>query len=77
MDWIEIGKGEAYMKIFGEGPSKPCPILLGGFDMDGTLITTKSGKVHPVDKDDWQWKSDIGWDLSLNPYVNAFESFEV
>ena len=21
--------------------------------------------------------SDIGWDLSLNPYVNAFESFEV
>ena len=62
MDWIEIGKGEAYMKIFGEGPSKPCPILLGGFDMDGTLITTKSGKVHPVDKDDWQWKSDIGWD---------------
>ncbi|CAH2048603.1 unnamed protein product, partial [Iphiclides podalirius] len=27
---------------------------IAAFDMDGTLIKTKSGKVHPVDTNDWQ-----------------------
>ncbi|VVC89329.1 unnamed protein product, partial [Leptidea sinapis] len=27
---------------------------IAAFDMDGTLIKTKSGKVHPVDTKDWQ-----------------------
>ena len=27
---------------------------IAAFDIDHTLITTKSGKVHPVDKDDWK-----------------------
>lgn len=28
---------------------------LAGFDLDSTLIKTKSGRVFPINKDDWQW----------------------
>ena len=29
---------------------------IGMFDMDGTLIKTKSGETFPTDKDDWEWR---------------------
>lgn len=31
------------------------PLMIAGFDMDQTLITTKSGKKFPQDADDWKW----------------------
>jgi len=31
---------------------------MAGFDMDGTLITTKSGKAFSIDKDDWKFIND-------------------
>ncbi|XP_047503777.1 uncharacterized protein F21D5.5 [Pieris napi] len=49
--WEDIDKGEVYIYTAkGVKSSKN----IAAFDMDGTLIKTKSGKVHPVDTNDWQ-----------------------
>ena len=39
---------------------------IAAFDIDHTIITTKSGKVHPVDKDDWK-----------EMYENTFEKLKL
>lgn len=49
--WDEIDKGELYV-FTAKGVKSSDKIA--SFDMDGTLIKTKSGKVHPVDINDWQ-----------------------
>lgn len=49
--WDVIDKGELY--IFTPKGMKSSN-KIAAFDMDGTLIKTKSGKVHPVDTNDWQ-----------------------
>lgn len=49
--WEDIDKGEVY--IYTTKGSKSSE-KIAAFDMDGTLIKTKSGKVHPVDTNDWQ-----------------------
>lgn len=38
--------------LFRNFESEPCAKILG-FDMDSTLIKTKSGKTFAVSKDDW------------------------
>ncbi|XP_026734315.1 uncharacterized protein F21D5.5 [Trichoplusia ni] len=49
--WEDIDRGELYVFTSkGVKASKK----IAAFDMDGTLIKTKSGKVHPVDCNDWQ-----------------------
>lgn len=49
--WESIDEGELYIYTAkGVKSSKK----IAAFDMDGTLIKTKSGKVHPVDTNDWQ-----------------------
>lgn len=49
--WDNIDSGELYVfTAKGVKSSKN----VAAFDMDGTLIKTKSGKVHPVDTKDWQ-----------------------
>ncbi|XP_023936095.2 uncharacterized protein F21D5.5 [Bicyclus anynana] len=49
--WEEIDRGEVYI-FTAKGVKSSNKIA--AFDMDGTLIKTKSGKVHPVDINDWQ-----------------------
>ncbi|KAM3965324.1 polynucleotide kinase 3'-phosphatase [Aphomia sociella] len=49
--WEEVDKGELY--IFTSKGVKSSK-KIAAFDMDGTLIRTKSGKVYPVDINDWQ-----------------------
>lgn len=49
--WEEIDKGEVYV-FTAKGVKSSNKIA--AFDMDGTLIKTKSGKVYPVDTNDWQ-----------------------
>lgn len=49
--WDEIDGGEVYV-FTSKGVKSSCKVA--AFDMDGTLIKTKSGKVHPVDTNDWQ-----------------------
>lgn len=49
--WDEIDSGALY--VFTSKGTKPSK-KIAGFDMDGTLIKTKSGKVYPVDIHDWQ-----------------------
>lgn len=49
--WEEIDGGDLYIYTSkGVKSSKK----IAAFDMDGTLIKPKSGKVHPVDTNDWQ-----------------------
>ncbi|CAK1551063.1 unnamed protein product [Leptosia nina] len=49
--WEDIENGEVYIYTAKGVRSSP---KIAAFDMDGTLIKTKSGKVHPVDTNDWQ-----------------------
>ncbi|XP_049873858.1 uncharacterized protein F21D5.5 [Pectinophora gossypiella] len=49
--WEEIDNRELYI-FTSKGVRSSSKIA--AFDMDGTLIKTKSGKVHPVDLNDWQ-----------------------
>ncbi|CAH0751423.1 unnamed protein product [Diatraea saccharalis] len=49
--WEEIDNGELYIYTPKGVRSS---MKIAAFDMDGTLIKTKSGKVHPVDINDWQ-----------------------
>lgn len=49
--WEEAYSGRLLILTFGDCKPKP---KIAGFDMDGTLITTKSGKVFAVDKNDWR-----------------------
>lgn len=49
--WEEIDSGDLYV-FTSKGVKSSSKIA--AFDMDGTLIKPKSGKVHPVDTYDWQ-----------------------
>eukprot|EP00008_Paramoeba_atlantica_P011840 CAMPEP_0201490512 /NCGR_PEP_ID=MMETSP0151_2-20130828/26603_1 /ASSEMBLY_ACC=CAM_ASM_000257 /TAXON_ID=200890 /ORGANISM="Paramoeba atlantica, Strain 621/1 / CCAP 1560/9" /LENGTH=399 /DNA_ID=CAMNT_0047876501 /DNA_START=84 /DNA_END=1283 /DNA_ORIENTATION=- len=50
-EWIEISD-DVFYRRFGS-PSLPSPTSVIGFDMDGTIITTKSGKKFAQSASDW------------------------
>ena len=56
--WGKIKEGESHHRL-----------IVGGFDMDDTLINTKSGKIHPVNKDDWRWLPTIGFDRMIEAFT--------
>lgn len=50
-EWRSIANDKLFIRmVYGdEGSTK-----IAAFDIDGTIITTKSGKVFPVDEHDWR-----------------------
>jgi len=51
--WAEVGVESSL--FYYEHPGLKSSTKIAGFDMDETLITTKSGAKFPKNKSDWQW----------------------
>lgn len=52
-DWESLGDG-GLLALRHHKWSAPLP-KIAAFDMDGTLVTPKSGRPFPKDRFDWQW----------------------
>ncbi|KAJ1418982.1 polynucleotide kinase 3 phosphatase, partial [Ochromonadaceae sp. CCMP2298] len=55
-------------KLSSEGKDRKRTEIVA-FDMDGTLITTKSGKTFPLNDDDWRF-----WDPSVIPKLQLLHA---
>jgi bifunctional polynucleotide phosphatase/kinase len=58
-DWVGGRKGKNTLLVGGVGDGSNRPVTkIMGFDVDGTLIETKSGATFAKNKSDWKWKFD-------------------
>jgi len=55
LSWSVMGTPETVHVL--NSPYIEASHKIAGFDMDGTLIETKSGNTHPKDRSDWKWWS--------------------
>lgn len=70
-EWMLSPDRHIYYNTWGKIKDKEShhELIVGGFDMDDTLINTKSGKIHPVNKDDWRWLPTIGFDRMIEAFT--------
>lgn len=61
-------KDSSLLYHFKEVQNKKLVLCL--FDLDSTLIQTKSGKVHPIDENDWKWFDDNVLKVLKEKYVS-------
>ena len=50
-EWRELAGGKLIVR---SETSPPTSARVAAFDIDGTIICTKSGRVFPIDENDWQ-----------------------
>lgn len=50
---------------------------LAMFDMDGTLIQTKSGKTFPINSKDWQWRFPVVPDKLRSLYADGWSIYVI
>lgn len=53
--------------IFGDSGTSPCEKICS-FDMDWTIIRTKTGKVFPKDENDW-----VLWDEKVKATIQKYQ----
>eukprot|EP01127_Copromyxa_protea_P014627 TRINITY_DN4114_c0_g1_i1.p1 TRINITY_DN4114_c0_g1~~TRINITY_DN4114_c0_g1_i1.p1 ORF type:complete len:728 (+),score=176.83 TRINITY_DN4114_c0_g1_i1:2-2185(+) len=53
LQWTVVGNPKTLHVL--DSPDIEASPKIAAFDMDGTLILTKSGKVHPTGREDWMW----------------------
>jgi len=53
--FVESEDGPYFYSLNPQPANINSPAKIAAFDMDGTLIKTKSGRLHPINRGDWLW----------------------
>ncbi len=66
LSWREVKVGGSSVLVLDSVQLGGCAKIIA-FDMDDTLIRTKSGKKFPKARDDWQW-----WSSAVRKALRVF-----